>query len=48
MTLTDVLILLAQNLVLIVAVMLGLWLVALRLKDVSFVDAVWQIGRAHV
>ena len=44
MTLTDVLILLAQNLALIVAVMLGLWLVALRLKDVSFVDAVWPLG----
>ncbi|MAL57782.1 DUF1295 domain-containing protein [Brevundimonas aurantiaca] len=44
MTLIDVLILLAQNLVLIVAVMLGLWGVALRLKDVSFVDAVWPLG----
>jgi len=27
-----------------VAVMLGLWLVALRLKDVSFIDGVWPLG----
>lgn len=44
MTLSDILILLAGNLALIVVVMLGLWLVALRLKDVSFVDGVWPLG----
>lgn len=41
---TDILILLAQNLVLITGVMLILWLVSLALKDVSFIDAVWPLG----
>ena len=44
MTLTDILALLGLNLALIVAVKLGLWLVALRLKDVSFIDGVWPLG----
>ena len=44
MTLIDIFILLGLNLALIVAVMLGLWLVALKLKDVSFIDAVWPLG----
>lgn len=44
MTLTDILLLLGQNLALIVIVMLALWLVSLRLKDVSFVDGVWPLG----
>jgi steroid 5-alpha reductase family enzyme len=41
---TDVLILLGLNLALILAAMALLWLVALRLKDVSFIDAVWPLG----
>ena len=44
MTLTEIAALLGVNLALIVAVMLGLWLVALRLKDVSFIDGVWPLG----
>lgn len=36
--------LLGLNLALIVAVMLGLWLAALRLRDVSFIDAVWPMA----
>lgn len=38
---TDILILIGLNLALIVVVMLGLWLVAMRLKDVSFIDSAW-------
>jgi len=41
---TDVLILLALNLALVLAAMTALWLVALRLKDVSFIDAVWPMA----
>ena len=41
---TDVLILLALNLALVVGAMAALWLVALRLKDVSFIDAVWPMA----
>jgi steroid 5-alpha reductase family enzyme len=41
---TEIAVLLGLNLALIVAVMLGLWLLALRLKDVSFIDAVWPMG----
>ena len=41
---TDILTLLAVNLVLILAAMTLLWLVALALKDVSFIDAVWPLG----
>lgn len=44
MSLTEIAALLGLNLALIVAVMLGLWLVALRLRDVSFVDGVWPLG----
>ncbi len=44
MTLTEILILLALNLGLIVVVMLALWTLALKLKDVSFVDGVWPLG----
>ncbi|MFN4296615.1 MAG: DUF1295 domain-containing protein [Brevundimonas sp.] len=41
---TDILLLLAVNLALIVVVMLALWALSLRLKDVSFIDAVWGLG----
>ena len=41
---TEIALLLTANLALLVAVMLGLWLLALRLKDVSFVDGVWPLG----
>jgi steroid 5-alpha reductase family enzyme len=41
---TDILLLLALNLALIVVVMLALWALALRLKDVSFIDGVWGLG----
>lgn len=41
---TDILLLLARNLALIVVVMLALWALALRLKDVSFIDGVWGLG----
>ena len=44
MTLTDIATLLALNLALIVAVMLGLWGLSLRGKDVSFIDGVWPLG----
>ncbi|MDI1327573.1 MAG: DUF1295 domain-containing protein [Brevundimonas sp.] len=44
MSLTEIVALLGLNLALIVAVMLGLWRVALRLKDVSFIDGVWPLG----
>lgn len=37
---------LIANAVLLVLVMLGLWLVAVRIKDVSFIDAVWGGGMA--
>ena len=41
---TDILLLLARNLALIMVVMLALWALALRLKDVSFIDGVWGLG----
>lgn len=41
---TDVLILLAQNLALILATMSALWLFALKLRDVSFIDAIWPMA----
>lgn len=44
MTLLEILLLLARNLALIVVVMLALWLLALKLKDVSFIDGVWGLG----
>lgn len=44
MTLAEIAVLLGLNLALILAVMLGLWGVSLRLKDVSFIDAVWPTG----
>ena len=44
MSLSEIAVLLSLNLALITAVMLGLWLVALRLKDVSFIDGVWPLG----
>jgi len=44
MTLIEIAVLLGANLVAISVVMLGLWLVAVRLKDVSFIDAVWPLG----
>lgn len=44
MTLSEILILLGLNLALIVTVMLALWAVSLKLKDVSFVDGVWPLG----
>lgn len=44
MSLSEIAALLGLNLALIVAVMLGLWGLALRLKDVSFVDGVWPLG----
>ena len=44
MTLIEILTLLAVNLAVITGVMLVLWLVALRLKDVSFIDGVWPLG----
>ncbi|MGZ9099491.1 MAG: DUF1295 domain-containing protein [Brevundimonas sp.] len=44
MSLTEIAALLGLNLALIVAVMLGLWVLSLRLKDVSFIDAVWPMG----
>ena len=34
------------NLAITVAALLGLWLVAIRLRDVSFIDAVWGLGMA--
>ena len=37
---------LLANAALIAAVMAGLWLVAVRIKDVSFIDAVWGGGMA--
>lgn len=44
MSLPEVAALLGLNLALIVVVMLALWGLALRLKDVSFVDGVWPLG----
>jgi steroid 5-alpha reductase family enzyme len=44
MTLSEIAVLLGLNLALIVAVMLGLWGLSLRLRDVSFVDAAWPLG----
>jgi len=44
MSFADIAGLLGLNLILIVAVMLGLWTLALRLKDVSFIDGVWPLG----
>ena len=44
MTLTETATLLALNLALITAVMLALWGLSLRLKDVSFIDGVWPLG----
>jgi len=44
MSLIEISALLGLNLAVIVAVMLGLWLVALKLKDVSFIDGVWPLG----
>ena len=44
MRLTEIAALLGLNLALIVAVMVGLWALSLRLKDVSFIDAVWPLG----
>ncbi|NBB52161.1 DUF1295 domain-containing protein [Rhizobium sp. CRIBSB] len=44
MTLIEILILLGTNLVAITLAMGGLWLLAVRLKDVSFIDAVWPLG----
>jgi steroid 5-alpha reductase family enzyme len=44
MSLTQITVLLAQNLALITGVMLLLWPLALRLRDVSFIDGVWPLG----
>jgi steroid 5-alpha reductase family enzyme len=44
MTLAELAALLGLNLVLITAVMLGLWGVAIRLGRVGFVDGVWPLG----
>jgi steroid 5-alpha reductase family enzyme len=44
MTLIEIAVLLGLNLALIAAVMLGLWGLSLRLKDVSFVDVAWPLG----
>jgi steroid 5-alpha reductase family enzyme len=44
MTLTEIAALLGLNLLLILAVMTALWGVAVRLKDVSFIDGVWPLG----
>jgi len=44
MSLTEIAVLLGLNLALIIAVMTGLWLVSLRIRDVSFIDAVWPLG----
>ena len=44
MTLTETAVLLGVNLALITGVMTGLWLLAVRLKDVSFIDAVWPLA----
>jgi len=44
MSVTDIMVLLGLNLLLITAVMLVLWTLSLRLKDVSFIDGVWPLG----
>lgn len=44
MSLSEIAVLLGLNLALIVVVMVGLWALALRLKDVSFIDAVWPMA----
>jgi steroid 5-alpha reductase family enzyme len=44
MTLTEIAWLLGVNLVLILGVMSLLWLVAVRIRDVSFIDAVWPLA----
>ena len=44
MNLSEIAVLLAVNLAVITAVMAVLWLVAVRLRDVSFIDAVWPMG----
>lgn len=44
MTLPEIAALLGLNLLLIVLVMLALWGLALRLRDVSFIDGVWPLG----
>jgi len=44
MTLSEIVLLLFLNLVLILAVMTALWRVAVRLGDVSFIDGVWPLG----
>ncbi|HZV84005.1 MAG TPA: DUF1295 domain-containing protein [Brevundimonas sp.] len=44
MSLTEIAALLGLNLALIVAVMVALWGLSLRLKDVSFIDGVWPLG----
>lgn len=37
---------LAENFAILLAAMLVLWLVAVRIKDVSFIDGVWGLGMA--
>ena len=44
MTLPELAALLGLNLAVLVVVMLALWGLALRLKDVSFIDGVWPLG----
>ena len=44
MTVTDILVLIGLNLVLLVAVMVALWSVSLKVRDVSFIDAVWPMA----
>ncbi|HRO32634.1 MAG TPA: DUF1295 domain-containing protein [Brevundimonas sp.] len=44
MSITDIAGLLGLNLLLIVGVMTALWTLAVRLKDVSFIDAVWPMA----
>lgn len=44
MSIADIALLLGQNLLLILAVMTALWLVALKVRDVSFIDAVWPMA----
>ena len=44
MTVTEIAWLLGVNLVLILGVMSLLWLVAVRIRDVSFIDAVWPLA----
>ena len=44
MALSDIALLLFVNLALILVVMTGLWRLAVKLEDVSFVDGVWPLG----